>query len=100
MKLSMILSLIPIAVCALGTARANDTATPSGSQVVLEIDGAKLTAEDIDRKLPGRLLQARATHYQAERKAVDEFVDLYLIEQAAKAENVTPEVLFERHVNS
>lgn len=100
MKFTAILSLIPLAVCILGTARASDIGMPAGSPVVVEIDGTKLTADDLDRKLPGRLLQARATYYQTERKTLDEFVEAYLLERAAKAENLTVEALLERHVNS
>ena len=66
---------------------------------MVEIDGIKLTADDVERKLPGRLLQARATYYQTERKALDDFVEAYLLEREAKAENLTVEALLERHVN-
>jgi protein-disulfide isomerase len=100
MKLSLTLSLIPLVVCALSTARASDTGTPSGSTVVVDIDGVKLTADDVEQKLPGRLLQARATYYQTERKTVDEFIEAYLLDRAAKAENLTVDALLERHVNS
>jgi protein-disulfide isomerase len=100
MKLSVTLSLIPLIVCALGTARASDTGTPSGSTVVVDIDGTKLTADDVEKKLPGRLLQARSTYYLTERKTVDEFVEAYLLDRAAKAENLTLDALLERHVNS
>jgi len=98
MKVATILSLIPFALGLLGPAHASDINSPAGSPVVLEIGGTKITAEDVDRKIPGRLLQARFTHYQAERKALDEFVEVYLIEQAAKAENLTVEALLDKHI--
>ena len=99
MKLSATLSLIALAVGAISTARANDSGMPAENPVVVEIDGTKLTADDIEKKLPGRLLQARFNYYLAERKTVDEFVNTYLLERAAKAENLTVEALLERHVN-
>jgi len=99
MKLSVTLSLI-LVVCAIGTARASDTGTPSGSTVVVDIDGTKLTADDVEKKLPGRLLQARSTYYMTERKTVDEFIETYLLERAAKAEGLTVDALLEKYVNS
>jgi protein-disulfide isomerase len=100
MKVSMILSLLPLAVCLSGAAQAADANTPAARPAVLEINGAKVTTEDVDHKLPGRLLQARATLYQTERKALDEFIEIYLLEQQAKAESLTVEALMEQHVNA
>src|SRR3954470_24885111 len=97
MKPCLTLSLIPLFICVLGTARASDSGNPGGSPVAVVIDGVRLTAEDVDRKLPGRLLQARSTYYQTERKTVEEFIETYLLERAAKQEGVTVEALLERH---
>jgi protein-disulfide isomerase len=76
------------------------TTSPVTGPVVVEIDGAKITDADLQRKYPGRLFQARTTYYQAERQAVDEFIEEYLLERQAKAENVTVDKLLERHVNN
>jgi protein-disulfide isomerase len=71
-----------------------------GSAVIAEIDGVKLTLSDFERKNASSLFQARNYYYQAERKALDEFIDQYLLEQEAKRENVTVEQLLQRHVKS
>ena len=99
MKVSMMLILLPTALCLAGAAHAADGNAPDSRPAVLEINGAKMTAEDVDHKLPGRLLQARATLYQTERKALDEFIEIYLLEQQAKVEGLTVEALMQRHVN-
>lgn len=67
--------------------------------VVAEIDGVKLTRADFERKNPVRLFQARNTFHEAERKAVDEFIEESVLELQAKKENVTVAELIERHVN-
>jgi protein-disulfide isomerase len=69
-------------------------------QVVVEVDGEKVSFADFEQKLPGALFQARNTLYQAERAALDQFVGEYLLEREAKKEGVTVNELLERHVNS
>jgi protein-disulfide isomerase len=84
-----------------GIAAAAPSDAPSGSgAVVVEIDGAKLTLADLERRHPGSLFQARNTYYQAERKAVEEFVDDYLLQREADKEHLTVEQLLDRHVKS
>lgn len=90
--------LLVTALSSLLSLNASDGA--SGSTVIAEIDGAKLTLADLERKNPARLFQARNAFYDAERKAVDEYVEEYLLERQAKKENVTVAELLERHVNS
>ena len=72
----------------------------SNSAVVLEINGTKFTFSEFEQKRPAALFQARNTFYQSARKAADEFVDSYLLEQQANAEHITVAELLERHVNS
>src|ERR1017187_8698804 len=75
-------------------AHAGDAVTsPATTGPLVEIDGAKITDADLQRKHPGRLFQARTTYYQAERQALDEFIEEYLLERQAKAENVTVDQL-------
>jgi protein-disulfide isomerase len=80
-------------------AGADDRATNSGP-VVVEIDGVKFTAADVQRKNASRLFQARTALFDAERKTVDEFINDYLLEREAKKESVTVEELVRRHVDS
>jgi protein-disulfide isomerase len=90
--------LLVAALSSLLSLNASDGA--SGSTVIAEIDGAKLTLADLERKNPARLFQARNAFHEAERKAVDEFVEEYLLERQAKNENITVAELLQRHVNS
>lgn len=70
------------------------------STVVAEINGKKITAEDLEDKEAGKLLQAKYKYYLAERDALDQYIDEQLVEMQAKKEGVTPDELFKRHVSS
>jgi protein-disulfide isomerase len=83
-------------------AGADGGAGPSqnGNLVLVEVDGVKLTLADFEAKRPAGLFQARNNFYEAERKAVDEFVNEYLLNREARKEGTTAADLLERHVNS
>ena len=72
---------------------------PNGNLVLVEVDGVKLTLADFEAKRPAGLFQARNNFYEAERKAVDEFVNEYLVNREAQKEGTTAADLLERHVN-
>src|SRR5437588_544338 len=72
---------------------------PTSNDVVLEVLGQKMTLGDFEKQRPTGLFQARNTFYQAQRKALDEFVDEYILEQQAKKEGLTIEKLLDLHVN-
>lgn len=71
-----------------------------GSTVVAEIDGTRITLAQFESKRPSALFQARNTFFDAEKKAVEEYIDDFLLERQAQKENVTVPQLLERHVNS
>jgi len=71
----------------------------SNDAVLLEIDGTKITLGEFEQQQPNALFQARNTFYDSERKAVDKFIDTYLLERQAKKENITVPELLELHVN-
>jgi protein-disulfide isomerase len=73
---------------------------PTSETAVVEINGTKLTLSDLEHDNPSLAFQARNVCYEAEHKAIDAFVDQYLLEQQAKAENVTVDQLLEKHVKS
>jgi protein-disulfide isomerase len=91
-------SCVALAIPGFGQSGGDDS--PKGSVVLVEIDGAKLTLADFERKRPSGLFNARNSFYEAERKAVDEFVEEYLLERQAQREHVSVKELIERHVNS
>ncbi|MFZ1050056.1 MAG: thioredoxin domain-containing protein [Candidatus Sulfotelmatobacter sp.] len=68
------------------------------SSVVAEIAGQKVTADELEQKEAGKLLQAKYKYYLAERDALEQFIDDQLLEMQAKKEGVTLDELFKRHV--
>jgi protein-disulfide isomerase len=72
---------------------------PTANDVVLEVLGKKMTLGDFEKERPTGLFQARNSFYQAQRKALDEFVDEYVLAQQAKKENLSVEKLLDLHVN-
>ena len=75
-------------------------AIQSDNTVVAEVDGVRITLADFEHRRPEALFQARNAFYETEKKAVEEFIDSYLLERQAKKENITVPELLDRHVNS
>jgi protein-disulfide isomerase len=75
-----------------------DTSLPS--DVVVEVQGAKVTMGDLEQKSAAALFQARTTYYEAERKVIEDAVDQKLLEQQAAKEGLTIPQLLDKHVNS
>ena len=76
-------------------------AEKAGDSVALaDVDGVKLTRAEFERRYTARLFQARNNYHESERKALDEFIESYLLERAAQKENLTVEKLLDKHVNS
>jgi protein-disulfide isomerase len=70
------------------------------SDVVSVINGEKITRAEMQDKVGGRLLQPRYDLYQAEQKALDEFIAQRLLEIEARRQNLTVDELLKREVNS
>jgi protein-disulfide isomerase len=68
--------------------------------VVAEIDGARITLADFEGQHPLALFPARNAFFDSERKAIEAYVDEYLLERKAKAEGVSVAELLKRHVES
>jgi protein-disulfide isomerase len=73
-------------------------AAQDGSAVVAEVGNHKITAEELQEKEAGKLLQARYKYYLAERDALDQLVEEQLLETQAKREGVSVDELLKRHV--
>jgi protein-disulfide isomerase len=71
-----------------------------GNTAVLEINGTKLSLADLEQRDPAALFPARNVYYDAQRKAIDEFVAKDLLEEQAKREHVTVDQLLDKHVTS
>src|ERR1039458_3493989 len=72
----------------------------NGSSVVAEIAGHKVSADELEEKEAGKLLQAKYKYYLAERDALDQYIDDQLLEMQAKKEGVTLDELFKRHISA
>jgi len=70
-----------------------------GSNVVAEIGGRAVTADELMEKEAGKLLQARYKYYLAERDALQHFIDDQLLDMQAKKESVSVDELLKRHVS-
>jgi protein-disulfide isomerase len=68
--------------------------------VIAEVNGQKLVMSDLEQTEGSKLLQARSSFYDAQRKALDDLIDQNLLEQQAKKENLTVDKLLEREVTS
>ena len=68
------------------------------SPTIAEVDGRKLTEQDLEKKKTGALLQARYQFYTSQRKALDQLVDDELIAEAARKQNMTVDELLEKVV--
>jgi len=97
LSIAAILSSLFCSLC-LGFAETKSSPSSAGA-VLVEIDGNKISVAEFERKKPAALFQARNAFYEAQRKALDEFVVEYLLEQQARKENVTTQELLDRHVS-
>jgi len=98
--LSIAVTLSSSAIYAFAADAVSVAPKSSGTAVVLEVNGKPVSADDFERQQAPTLFQAQNAFYQTERKALDVFLDQYLLEEAAKKENVTVDELLKRHVTA
>src|SRR5215469_10287996 len=70
----------------------------STNPVVAEIGGYRVSEAELTQREAARLLQVRNQYYLAERDALDQFIDDYLLEQKAKRANLTVDQLVKRDI--
>lgn len=87
-------------LCAFAAEPGGAVRSVSNTDVLVEINKVKITLEDFERKHPTALFQAQNSFYDAQRKAIEAFVDEYLLEEQAKKENLNVAQLLERHVTN
>ncbi len=91
---TMLLTLA--AVMTLGTSLFAQQST----DVVSEINGQKITRADLEKAQGNKLLQARYQYYQAELKALDEYIENKLLEDEARKRNMSVDELLDKEVVS
>lgn len=89
---------LAMALCAMAAEPPAAAAGSGGGDVLVEINGTKITLADFERKRPGALFQARNSFFEAERKAIENYVYEFLLEEQAKKEGITITQLLERNV--
>ena len=100
-RINILISLVTVLGSPLFGAPADDTGKQMASSTVLVVvDGSPHTLSAFEHARPTALFQARNAFYEAERKAVDEYIDDFLLERQAQREGLTVKQLLERHVNS
>jgi protein-disulfide isomerase len=70
------------------------------SAVVAIVNGNRLTAADLEQSQGGKLLQAKYSYYEAQRKALDDLIDQQLLDQEAARQHLTVDQLLEKEVNT
>ncbi len=78
----------------------NTTASPNSGTVVAEVDGVKLTVGDFEKKNPSAFFHSRNVYYESQKKAVEQYIDEYLLERQARKEGVPVEKMLEKHLNA
>jgi protein-disulfide isomerase len=87
-----------LAFSVLATAALKAQVGAQSDAVVAEVSGHNLTADDLQQKENGKLLQARYQYYMAQRKALEDLIDDQLLANAAQAQGLTIDQLFEKEV--
>jgi protein-disulfide isomerase len=79
---------------------ADDNMSRTNSPAVLEINGVKITLAQFEHERPSALFKARNDYYTAQRKALEDYADDFILKQQAQKENLTVAQLLDKHVNS
>ena len=73
-------------------------AAQSGEEILAEVDGTPVTLREFELKHPTILFSARNNFYEAQRRALEQFLDQWLLERQAQKENLTVDQLLHREV--
>lgn len=96
-----VFGMVAAGFCLSAAAQDGGAGPATGSDtVLLEVNGAKITAGDLEQKRAAALFKSRTAYYEAERKVLEELVDQTLLDQQAAKEGLTAEQLLDKHVNS
>ena len=72
----------------------------SGSTVLAEVDGVKLTLAEFERRNPSGFFHARNVFYEAQRKVVEQAIEEVILERQAQKEGLTVEQLLKKHLDN
>jgi protein-disulfide isomerase len=102
MKFTNVVMVLGVAVATLSVANAAPDDTPGSSKdvVLVEINGTTITQADLEKKNPSALFNARTSFYEAERQALDGFIQETVLQMEAKKEGLTVDQLIDKHVKT
>jgi protein-disulfide isomerase len=70
------------------------------NQVVATVGSHKITEKELDAKIKPQLASVESQIYELKVQAIKSMADDYVLEQAAKKENLTPEAYLKKHISS
>jgi protein-disulfide isomerase len=92
---ALLFFVLPVAACV-----PIASAAENGGEVVAEIGGHKITRAELEQKGAAKLLKVRTQYYEAEREALNQVIDDYLLEEKARQEHLTVAELIKRDLES
>jgi protein-disulfide isomerase len=100
-KVLSVVGVMAVGFC-LSAAAQNGGPSPvaTSDTVLMQVNGVKITAGDLEHQRAGALFQSRNNYYEAERKALLDLADEALLDQQAAKEGITVEQLLKKHVDS
>jgi protein-disulfide isomerase len=81
-----------------GRAGGKPPATLGPRDVVAEVEGAKITLEELDAHAAGQLQQLRDREYEVRKAALEELIDQRLVKRAAAARGISDTELMKQEV--
>jgi len=87
----VIAMIATVASCSVTTAAESD-------QVVATVGNHKITEKDVDAKIKTQLANEESRIYDLKVSAIKSMADQYVVEQAAKKENLTPDAYLKKHL--
>ena len=82
-----------------GASSSDGTLSSDPNAIVAQVDGVSLTYAQLENKRSEALFHARNIFYESEKKALEDYIEEYLLERQAQKENTTVAKLLEQHVN-
>jgi protein-disulfide isomerase len=96
--LTLFCCVIAAAAATLCLARAGNAASASDGKVLATVGSMKVTEAEVDQKARPQLAGIQNQVYAAKKHALDQIIDQYLIDQAAKKAGLSEEAYLKREV--
>ena len=84
--------------CALAITAMASVSIAAEGQVVATVGNHKFTEKDLDAKIKPQLASIESQIYDLKVQAIKSMADDYVLEQAAKKENLSPDAYLKKHL--